>query len=442
MSANSWDRFNPVKKQTFQDFLYGPNGYYRGGVMQLNPQDPLVKGATMTGLTYVSATTWFDPVYSSRVSLSGLTRANSLFAAVPKTTYQSEGDSYQVIATDSSANQLFTGESGAVFTTETDIPTITDVDSIIPAVYTMQWEDTEMARALSQIQRSRATLNPDQLREYMTEKFLDGLDQCIAGTFVNASVHGVDTPATVSSLATIESLDRMLSTKSESGATTYCSADTDGDIYWNNTGTAGIARYDRSGGTGWDCQIRLPSNGTAAAGEAYNILDELDDLMAAAKVYAKPPYNYVGFCSPKAMNKIQNEIDPKARFLEGPTDVVQTVNGVSTRPGVDGGKVSVSSLTICGVKVPFIEDPYLMGTATTSWLWKNSKHTTGGPGHIYLVNMDAIEFRTLIPITYKTWPNYSESDAPGLGNRHILYTMGQLICKNWASHAKLSYIAT
>jgi hypothetical protein len=441
------ERFTPVKQNTqdnFQDFLFGPNGYYRTGQLPItdNQANLVQKGATMTGLTYVSGTSWFDPVYSAEVALSGLTRDTSIFKLLPKTTYQQSGDSYQVIATDSTANNLFTGESGVIFGTETDIPTITDVDSIIPAVFTAQWEDTEMSRALSQIQRSRSTMNPDQLKTYMTEKFLDGIDQCLAGTFVNASVHGVDTPATVGTLATIESIDRMLTTKSEGGTATYVSADTDGDIFWNNTGTAGTARYDRSGGTGWDCQIRLPTNGSAAAGESYNILDELDDLMAAAKVYAKAPYNYIGLCSPKAMNKIQNEIDPKQRFLEGQEDVTQTVNGVSTRPGVEGGKTSVSSLTICGVKVPMFESPYLMGTATTSWVWKNSKHTTGGPGNIYLINMDAIEYRTLIPITYKSWFNTSEADAPGIGNRHLLYTMGQLICKNWQSHAKLAYISS
>jgi len=431
------------RKPSLYEQWFGPNGYYRS-------QEELKKGATMTGLTYVSATSWFDPVYSAQLALQGLTRDTSIFKLLRKTTYQTDGDSYQVIAADTSDTVLSTGESGVIFGTETTVPTITDVDSIIPAVTTKQWEDTVMAVELSKIQRSRTTMNPDQLREYFSLQFWDCIDRQLAGVFNDPdgtpTGHGADAPPTDgSSHAQIECIDRMVCGSTEAlDANTYLSSGADGDIYWNDTGVAGTARYDRSAGTAWNAQLRLPiaAGGTAAAGCAYNILDELDDLMAAAKVYAKQPYNYIGLCSPKAMNKIQNEIDPKQRFLEGQTDVTQTINGVSTRPGVEGGKVSVSSLTICGVKIPFFESPYLMGTSSSSWIWLNSKHTTGGVGNIYLLNMDAIEFRTLVPVTYTTWPNYSESDAPGLGSRHLIYMMGQLIAKNWQSHAALKYIAS
>ena len=388
------------------------------------------------------ATSYFNPVYSAKISLEALTRSTNLFKLIRKTTFQSDGDSFHYIGTDSHTGMLHTGEAGAIFATDTSIPTIIDVDLIYPAVFTVQWEDTMVARELSKIQAAPVT-DLETIRRYMTDAFLDALDAQLAGTYVSASVHGVDTPATDgSSHQVIECIDRMLTNQAESGATTYCSLADDGDIYWNNTGTAGTARVDRSASTTWDCQVRLPTGGTAAAGEAYNILDELDDLMAVALNYApSTERNYIGLCSPKAMNKIQNEIDPKQRFLEGPSEVTQTIGGVQTRPGVDGGKVSVASLTICGVKIPFFTCPYLQGTATTSWLWKNSKHTTGGPGNIYLINMDGLEFRTLIPITYETWPSHTEVQ-PGLGNRHIIYMAGQLLVRQWKSHAKLSFIAT
>jgi hypothetical protein len=131
------------------------------------------------------------------------------------------------------------------------------------------------------------------------------------------------------------------------------------------------------------------------------------------------------------MNKIQDELDPKARFLEGEMGVTQTLNGISTRTGIEGGKLSVASLMISGVKVPFFQATYLDGTESTNWLWKNSVYTSGGVGNIYLINMDAIEFRTLIPITYKSLPNTTNNSAPGLGNINVLYMAGQLLARQW-----------
>ncbi len=438
------DRFNP-QKPAASDMWFGPNGYYRTGNLSLNPTDmeTLKKGATMTGLTYVSSTSWFDPIYSPTAALLGLTRETSLFKLLPKTTYQQVGDSIQVITTDSSTNNLTTGESGAVFGTETTVPSLVDYDMIIPAVCTAQWEDTEMAVALSQMQKSRTTLNPDQIREYMTLKYWDWIDRQLCGVVNDPNGtpngFGVDMPATDGSYAQIECIDRIVSCKAEQLGGTYLSATTDGDIYWNNTGLAGTARVDRDTVTTWDAQVKLPS--VPATGDAYNILDELDDLFAVAKNYAKQPYNYIGVCSPKALNKIQNELDPKARFLEGEMNVTQTVNGVSTRQGVNGGKLSVASLTICGTQIPFFDIPYLGGTAESSWLWLTSVQTTGGVGNIYLLNMDDIEYRTLIPPTYKSWFNTDTGDAPGIGNRHMLYMMGQLVAKNFPSHCALKNIA-
>ena len=408
--------------------------------------DPLYKGATMTGLTYVSATSWFDPVYSAQVALDGLTRSTSIFKLLPKTTYQQRGDSLQVILAEKTESPYVTGESGLIFTTETTVPTITDYNSIIPAVVHTEWEDTIMATELSKIQRSRAVMNPDLQKQYETGLFWDHIDRQLAGVVNDPNGtpngFGCDMPATNGTYAQIECIDRICTNQAEQLGGTYLSAITDGDIYWNNTGLAGTARYDRDSGTGWDAQVTLPV-GSVTAGVAYNILDELDDLMATAKVYAKQPYNYIALMSPKALNKIQNEIDPKQRFLEGQSDVTQTIGGVTTRPGVEGGKVSVSSLTICGVKVPCFESPYLMGTADSSWVWKTSVHTTGGPGNIYLLNLDAIEFRMLVPPTYESWRAYYDlADAPAFGNKHVLYMMGQLIAWNWHSHAALKCIAS
>ena len=172
---------------------------------------------------------------------------------------------------------------------------------------------------------------------------------------------------------------------------------------------------------------------------AYNILDELDDLMSSALQYAPTgERNYIGLCSPKALNKVQDELDPKQRFLEFPMEVYQNIDGVTTRPGRLAGKTSVAALSISGVKVPFFTSIYLGGVVPGAWVWENSQYATGGVGNIYLVNTDNIEIRHLIPITYMETPNYSDWI---LGNRHSIFSAMQLLCRNFASHAALKYIA-
>jgi hypothetical protein len=229
----------------------------------------------------------------------------------------------------------------------------------------------------------------------------------------------------------------MVTSAAESAGGTYLSAATDNDIFWNSTGVAGTIRFDRSAGAGVG-NVRLPTGGSAAAGEAYNIIDELDDLMTQALVYAEDdmPYNYVAYMSPKALNKIRAEEDPH-RIISDYTDATQAINGVSSAPGITGGKVHLSALRLSDITVPIVTAPYLMGTPGSSWLWKNTKHTTGGPGHIYLMNHNALEFRTLIPLTYR-----SVQAENSLETKHTLYMAGQLINKNWMSHAKLAFIAT
>jgi hypothetical protein len=397
-------------------------------------------------LTYSTSTTWFDPVYLGRIMLQNLTRSRKAFSALTKTTYQQQGDSYQVISTDSHTGMGAILESGALYS-NTSVPALVDVDSIYPAVFKYDWTYTEVAAALSRIQKSRVTPTMEQIRDYVTTKFWDAVEMQICGTYVDfaaagdgtsAGGYGVDAPATNgSNVALFESIDRMITDDTESGATTYCSADTDGDIYWNSTGVAGTARIDRSASDAWDAQIRLPTGGSAAAGEAYNITDELDDLMAKILVYANTDDpNYVALMSPKAYNKLKSEADPKALITDY-TDSRQTINGVTSTPGTTIGKVQGSAIRLADTTVPIVTAPYLMGTALSSWLWKNSKHTTGGPGNIYLINQDALEFRILIPLSYR-----SVQAESYLETKNTLYMAGQLIGKNWQSHGALKYIAS
>jgi hypothetical protein len=355
---------------------------------------------------------------------------------LPKTTFMQEGDSLHYIAADASVLTAWLGNEGAMFAADTNVPDISDIDHIWPATTFMGWEDTRVANELAKIQ-ARPVTGPEFLRKYFADYYWDCIDQQLAGVWNSATVHGVDTPAT-STNAQIECIDRMISNATESGANTHVSLETDGDIFWGPTNATGTdtPKYDRSAVATANAQVTLPT--VAGTEQAYNILDELDDLMASAKAYAPTAErNYVGLCSDKALNKIQDELDPKERYLEGRMDYTQTIGGVSTRPGALGGKFSCAGLTICGIKIPFFTSPYFAGKATP-WVWENSKYATGGVGNIYLVNMDNIELRHLIPFTEIDYPNYGDWV---LGDRHSLISSMTLLARNFASHAALKYIA-
>jgi len=380
------------------------------------------------------STDYFNPVYSAKISLEALTRSTNIYRVLPKTTYMDKGDSIHYISADPTVLEEYLGNETAMFGSDTNIPAINDIDHLWPAVYHVGFEDTRIAREMSKFQAAPKT-DLAMLQEFFNNFYANGIDQQLAGVQLSTTIHGVDTPAT-STNATLECVDRMISNGTESGAATHVSLATDGDIYWNATNT-GTAVIDRSADTWADAQIKLPS--AAGTEEGYNILDELDDLMAACLRYAPTAErNYIGLCSPRALNKIQDELDPKQRFLDFPMDVYQTLEGVSTRPGAMGGKFSVSALAISGVKVPFFTSPYLGGVVAGAWVWENSVYTTGGVGNIYLINMDNIEIRHLIPITYSETPNYGDWI---LGTRHSIYSAMQLLCRNFACHGALKYIA-
>ena len=439
----------PEVNATFADIA---KGYYRTGRLQRS-YDPEIEALQKADVmySYGTTTTLFNPKYSAKVLLEAISRDDTIFRLLPKTTYQTEGDSFhynydQTVADDGMGAIL---EGGVIASGTSGVPALIDVDSIVPATIKIDWKQTLQALELAKIQNPPVT-DEAWIQDYMSSLFSDALERMLAGVYNSATVHGVDTPAmSAGNAAEIECIDRCCGTNyTESGVATYVSAVTDGDIFWGPTNKAGTdtPRVDRSANDAanllWDAQVKLPTTAAADGAEAYDILSELDTLMAAAKKYrnGSGPANYIALMSDTAMNKVQDEIDPKGMWLEGETEVTQTLNGVSTREGVTGGKLHVSSLRLSGVKVPCFTSKYLQGTATSTWKWKNSVFTTGGVGNIYLINMDAIEFRTLIPPTAETWRNQAPNTAPGLGNVSVIYMMGNLITRQWNSHAALKYI--
>jgi len=191
---------------TFKEFI---KGYYRN-----LPADPAASyyNAMLKAdvpLTYSTSTTWFDPLYLGKLQLEGLTRSTKAFKALTKTSYASEGDSFQLITTDVThqANML---ETGVLFGT-TAVPALVDVDAIYPAILHLDWTNTEVATALSGLQRNRTVPTLEQIRDYMTAKFWDTVDRQLCGVYINAAaVHGVDEPATAGGIAQFECIDRMI----------------------------------------------------------------------------------------------------------------------------------------------------------------------------------------------------------------------------------------
>jgi hypothetical protein len=223
----------------------------------------------------------------------------------------------------------------------------------------------------------------------------------------------------------------MISNKTESGAANHVDAAGDGDIYWDGVGT-GTIRFDRSGAPAFaEAQIKLPS--AAGTAEAYNLMEEIDDLMAVAKKYSKNK-RYIGLCTDKALNKLEAEIDPKQRFLEKQVNVAATIGGISTRRGHEGG-FDVGAIVSCGVTIPMFTSNALPTL--------NSVYGTGtSVGHIFLIDLDGMYIRVDIPVTFlETGFGVEMLHQNYLRSRGMLFTLSQLVCTNFQSQAKLAWIA-
>jgi len=160
-------------------------------------------------------------------------------------------------------------------------------------------------------------------------------------------------------------------------------------------------------------------------------MDELDDLMAAAKPYSENK-RYIGLTTDKTLNKIEAELDPKQRFLEKTVPVQQTIGGISTRPGAQGG-FDVGALVLCGVTVPVFTSNALPTTTTG--------YSTPTSGHFYLIDLDGMYIRVDIPATYvETGFGAEMLHQNYFRSRAMLFTICQLVCTNFKSQAALKGI--
>jgi len=411
--------------QTFEQFLddyyaVGPSGYlqYTGRM----PDSDLKKILIHTESNY------YEYAYMKQVQL-GLSANSEIYKLLDKKPITTTGNSYKyTTAHGLDTTAIGPGGADAIYGTSTE-PTISTVQGITSGV-----EKVIISRDLhSMVTEKIPEAHPgepdwDFLKNKLAPLALyDKIDGWLGGGSTHATNQGADTPAAKN----IECIDRMISNKVDSGAANHVSAAEDGDIYWDGVGT-GTIQFDRSTAPAFaEAQVKSPA--AAGTAEAYNILEEIDDLMADAKKYSENK-RYIGLCTDKNLNKVEDEIDPKQRFLEKQVNVAATIGGISTRPGHEGG-FDVGAIVSCGVTIPMFTSNALPV--------KNSKYAAGtSNGSIYLIDLDGMYIRVDIPVTFlETGFGAEMLHQNYLRSRGMLFTLSQLVCTNFLSQAKLSWVA-
>lgn len=410
--------------QTFAQFLddyyaVGPAGYlqYTGRM----PDSDLKKILIHTESNY------YEYAYMKEVQLA-FSVNTEIYKLLDKKPITVTGNSFKyTTAHGLDTTAIGPGGADAIYGTSTE-PTISTVQGITSGV-----EKVIISRDLhSMVLEKVPEAHPgepdwDFLKNKLApQALMDKIDGYLGGSAVHATNMGVDT----ATAKNINCIDRMISNKLESGDTNHVDAAADGDIYYDGIGTT--KTFDRSTTPAFaESQIKLPS--AAGTAEAYDIMGEIDDLMAVAKKYSENK-RFIGLCTDKALNKLEDQFDPKQRFLEKQVNVAATIGGISTRAGHEGG-FDVGAIVSCGVTIPMFTSNALPTV--------NSKYAAGtSVGHIYLIDLDGMYIRVDIPVTFlETGFGAEMLHQNYLRSRGMLFTLSQLVCTNHLSQAKLAWIA-
>ena len=133
---------------------------------------------------------------------------------------------------------------------------------------------------------------------------------------------------------------------------------------------------------------------------------------------------------------MQKLIDPKQRFLNVPMDYQQTLNGVSTRKGVEAG-FTVGGLISNGLSIPVFGCDHVPGEVSTN---VSATVTSSNIGNIYLLDLDEVELRIAVPVTYLETPPSSMLDIDYFQSRHIFLWAGQVIPHNIRALGAVKYL--
>jgi len=369
-------------------------------------------------------TTYGEPVFAPKVEL-WLARNSEVYSLLPKSTFIAKGDSFKYIETELDGLVAITATSTPdASLAKESAPTITNVELIRPGYYGDYWKVNWMGRVESGWQKATdPKTDPAYIKAFHAEALPNQIDKLLTLT-------ADTTPAAT----TVESLDTLLSINTEAG-TTYLSAATDNDLWFGKSSAEQIRANDTDDTYG--CGAGGADTAMIGAGTNARVvqLDFIDDALAAAKPYSKNK-NYIMVMGNKTLNEIQKLIDPKQRFLDTPMNYQKTLNGVSTRKGVVGG-FTVSGLISNGLTIPVFTCDHVANETSTN---RSSKITDADIGNIYIIDLDAIELRVAVPVTYIETPPSSMLSIDYLQSRHMFLWAAQLLCSNFRSHACVKYL--
>jgi len=367
---------------------------------------------------------YFEPKFSAVVQ-SYVDRASEVFKLLPRTTFLAEGDSLKYFESDLAGLTGVTHTSTPFSSGSAEsAPTIATLEEFEPAYVVDPWETSLLSRTRATWQND-PKLDPAWIKQYHAQNLPNQLDKMLTKT--------VDTVANDGSSAfNIESIDRICSGSSEA-STTYVSDATDPDIYWGKSS----ALIDRSAdsddtfGCGAGDGLDLPDTNAA------RILDlgMIDDVVAAVMPYSRRK-RYIAITGPKTLLEMQKLIDPKQRFLETRMDYQLTLNGVSTRKGVETG-FSVGAYVSNGITIPFFPSRHVANETSSN---RSATITDADIGNIYILDLDAIELRFAIPVTYLETPPPAMLTGDVMKTRHMFLLAAQLIATNFRAHASVKYL--
>ena len=369
-------------------------------------------------------TTYFEPVFSAAVYMY-TARASEVYKPFPRTTWLQYGDSLKYIETDL-AGLTGVQDSSTPFASGSaeSAPTVGTLEEFTPAYVVDPWETALSSRTRSTWQ-AQPKLDPGFIKNYHAELLPNQLDNMLTAS--------IDSPANNASVFNIESINRVCS-RYEEAATAYVSAATDPDIWWGKSAVLidRSADTDDTFGGGAGLGIDIPTSG---AGARVLSLDMIDDVIAESMAYSKKK-RYIAITGHKTMNEMQKLIDSKQRFDGATMNVEYTINGVSTRAGAKTG-FPVASYISNGIEIPFFPTRHAANETSSN---RSATITDADIGDIHFIDLDAIEIREAIPITYLETPPAAMLTGDFLKTRSMFLYSAQLLATNFRAHAAVKYL--
>ena len=424
------------KNQNFEQFL---KDYYNVGYAGFTKYNTAIQLARMTGIPVdqeqldkivtVDESNWYHNAYMRNVQMQ-FASYSEIYKLLDKKPITNVGDSYKYASAhgltragiqSGGATALFTGSE-----TETVYGTIDKIQSPISKVTMVRDLHSMLHEKVPEVNLSKTDW-AFMTKETAPAGLWDYVDQFLGGYEIGTNIDGVDEPATTR----IECIDRMISSRAESGLTDHVDTATDGDIFWDSVGT-GTAKIDRSDATNYswaDANVTLPS--VAGTSENFSIIEELDDIMKDIKRYSKRK-RYVLLTTGSTFNKIKEEESGALNYEGEKMNVAMTVNGLSTGIGKDLG-MPVRSIWLSNVQVPmFVSEALPL---------ENSVYTTDTSGHVYLIDLDHMYIRVDLPVTYlETGFGVEMLHQDYARSRAMLFTVANLVCDKFACHGALKWI--